>query len=138
MSIGIYVAGFALILQIAALIVYCVNSTNGYYNDLRVTVAALTVVAIVLTAAGAGMTLKQGNDSMLITLLAVAPILLAVALAIFIGARVETIAWVLGSNLEAGNATAMAAVQQAIAGFVVYAVAMAATIVCVFFKQVKE
>ncbi|MBQ7242894.1 MAG: hypothetical protein IJS52_01645 [Bacilli bacterium] len=55
-----------------------------------------------------------------------------------VGARIENIGYYVGSDLYLGNAQAIAAVTQAIACIVLFAITWAFSLIAVFFVQEKD
>lgn len=142
-GIGFYLSVLASILGIVSLIIYIANATTVYYNDYSAPIVAVTIFAILLSCGAAVMSqfefaqlkiVKIAIDIMLV----LSAFLLIWAVTMFIGSRVESLAYVFGSDLESDNAAAQSGTRQAIAGFVLYFIAWFATVVGAFFSITKK
>ena len=105
-----------LILAAAGLVIYCLNASGSYYSDFNYRVVLASGAAIVLIVIQQVLYRKLGDQLWLDALYPAVSVLLAVAAVIFIGARVESAAMILASELEAGNANASSALLQSFIG----------------------
>lgn len=137
---GFYFSVLSVLVGIAAVILYVVNSGHSYFDTgtLNSLIVFLSVLAIGLEVVViVGSEFKRANriDDVVIDVLIIAVIaLMTLAFMFFVNDRVYSIAIVLGSDLEAGNASATEAIYQAIVGFVLYAVSIIFGIVAAFFN----
>ena len=134
---GSFLALATALLALVALIIYSLNAATQYYNDVNAQVVVMTVLAILFSAAAAilpkfafahNTLVKIAVDIMFV----MSAVMLIWSFMIFIGDRVESLAYVLGSDLESDNVAAQRGVRQAIAGFVVYFVAWLAVVAGAF------
>jgi len=105
------------LLGIATLALYAMNATRAYYVDLNSTIVALLAAALVCTALAIVLEGREKGRAMTAcfdVLKIAVPAFTIVAGVMFASARVESIAQVLGSNLELGNVEAQAAATQAV------------------------
>lgn len=119
------------LLGIVTLVLYVMNATRAYYVDMDTAIVTLlaaalacAAVAVVLEGRDKDRTLAVISDVLKVAI----PSLVLFAGVMFASARVESIAQVLGSNLELGNVEAHAAATQAVA---VIAVALVTWLVSV-------
>lgn len=137
---GFYFSVLSVLVGIAAVILYVVNSGHSYFDTgtLNSLIVFLSVLAIGLEVVViVGSEFKRANkiDDIVIDVLIIAVIaLMTLAFMFFVNDRVYSIAIVLGSDLEAGNTSATEAIYQAIVGFVLYAVSIIFGIVAAFFN----
>ena len=129
------------LLSIVTFVLYVMNATRAYYVDLNPVIVALLVLAIVcevlVVALGCGS--QGGVKAVLSDILRIAvPAFVAVAGVMFISARVESLAQVLGSNLELGNVEAHEAATQAVAVIVVSLVIWLLSVVSAFVGKGKR
>lgn len=129
------------LLSIVTFVLYVMNATRAYYVDLNPVIVALLVLAIVcevlVVALGCGS--QGGVKAVLSDILRIAvPAFVAVAGVMFISARVESLAQVLGSNLELGNVEAHEAATQAVAVIVVSLVTWLLSVVSAFVGKGKR
>ena len=123
------------LLSIVTFVLYVMNATRAYYVDLNPVIAALLVVAIVAEVVVLAVGRGKGSPATAIlsdVLRVVVPCCLVVAGVMFISARVESLAQVLGSNLELGNVDAHEAATQAVAVIVVSLVTWLVSVVAAF------
>lgn len=128
------------LLSIVTFVLYVMNATRAYYVDLSPVIVVLLVLAVVcevlVIALGCGS--RGGAKAVLSDVLRVAvPAFVAVAGVMFISARVESLAQVLGSNLELGNVEAHEAAMQAVAIIVVSLVTWLLSVVSAFVGRGK-
>ena len=129
------------LLSIVTFVLYVMNAPRAYYVDLNPVIVALLVLAIVcevlVVALGCGS--QGGVKAVLSDILRIAvPAFVAVAGVMFISARVESLAQVLGSNLELGNVEAHEAATQAVAVIVVSLVIWLLSVVSAFVGKGKR
>lgn len=129
------------LLSIVTFVLYVMNATRAYYVDLNPVIVALLVLAIVcevlVVALGCGS--QGGAKAVLSDILRIAvPAFVAVAGVMFISVRVESLAQVLGSNLELGNVEAHEAATQAVAVIVVSLVTWLLAVVSAFVGKGKH
>lgn len=128
----------AVILALAGIVVYWLNTHGGYYSDfapgIAVCGAAGAAVLIVLKV----LAVKTGEKQWMDILYILAAVLLSWAAVSFLGDRVESAAIILGSSLEAGNVLAKQSLFTAFAGVGCFVLGMILTGVAGFFTQQKE
>lgn len=129
------------LLSIVTFVLYVMNATRAYYVDLNPVIVALLVLAIVcevlVVALGCGS--QGGTKAVLSDILRIAvPAFVAVAGVMFISARVESLAQVLGSNLELGNVEAHEAATQAVAVIVISLVTWLFSVIAAFLGHGKS
>lgn len=122
------------VLTVVCLVMYVMNATAPYYEDLDGTVVALLVAAVV--AIGAAIVVKFPVVADLCRVAASALIIYAGAT--FISMRVESFGYIYGSNLELGNQQAFDAGGQAIALIVVFVVTWIISLVASFLEVGKK
>lgn len=128
------------LLSIATFVLYVMNATRAYYVDLNPLIAALLLAAIVAGVVVLALGRGKGSPAVAIVsdvLRVAVPCCLAVAGVMFISARVESLAQVLGSNLELGNVEAHEAATQAVAVIVVSLLAWLLSVVAAFLGRGK-
>lgn len=140
-SIAFYIAPVTVILSIIAVSIYGHNSGLEYFNDYKGSVVALAVVSIFLQVASVvGPQFLKGRifDGLFSVTTILSCVFLMMSVMFFLGDRVYDMAIILGSDLEAGNAAAQSAMSNAIAGIVIYFIAIILNIVSAFFRVKKE
>jgi len=137
-ALGFYFSVVTTILSAVALCIYILNTGNSYYADLNLIIALLTGVSIVCTVGAIVIYRSKVTKIMADILMIAAPVCLAFAVAMFISARAYSMAIILGSDLEKGNAQAWNALMQSFWGMGVYVVAIITAIATAFMKQTKE
>lgn len=129
------------LLGIVTLVLYAMNATRAYYVDMNTTIVVLLVAALACTA---GVVALEGRDkgralTVVSDILKVAiPSLALSAGVMFASARVESIAQVLGSNLELGNVEAHAAATQAVTVIAVSLATWLVSVIASFVGSGKE
>ena len=129
------------LLSIVTFVLYVMNATRAYYVDLNPVIAALLVVAIVAEVVVLAVGRGKGSPATAVlsdVLRVVVPCCLAVAGVMIISARVESLAQVLGSNLELGNVEAHEAATQAVVVIVVSLLAWLLSVVAAFIGRGKS
>lgn len=135
---GTVFSSLAFLLSIAGVIVYCVNASGSYYNDLRATVIFLGIISAVLIAGFQVMVRMMGEKKWMDLYYLVAAIVLAITVILYASVRVESAAVILGSDLEAGNMLAYSSLMLAFVGIGCFVLAMFFVGISGFFAQVKE
>lgn len=137
-ALGFYFSVITTILSIIALSIYIINAKSSYYADLNPIIALLTAAAIIC-AVGA-MAIYQSNAVKVVAdvMMIAAPVCLAFAVAMFISARAYSMAIILGSDLEKGNAEAWFVLEQSFWGMGIYFAAIIMAIATAFMKQIKK
>ncbi len=135
-SIGFYVGAGAMIMLLVATIMLSANSKMEYYNDFSAGPLVLGLVALIV-----GIAILVVNQFVKIphfnALWIVCVVLAAVAFMLVLANRVESMAIILGSDLEKDNALAQAAMSNFIATMVINIIAIVAIVVASFFKVTK-
>ena len=140
---GFYFALAAAALALVSLIIYGINAASQYYNDINTQIITMTSFAIIFCAAAAILpqfNFAQNNIVKIATdiLFVIAAVLLIWSVMIFIGDRVESLAYVFGSDLESDNMAAQSGTRQAVAGFVIYFIAWLFAVIGTFNCIVKK
>lgn len=123
------------LLSVVTCVLYAMNATRAYYGDLDAIIVSLLVGAIGATGVVFALVRGERSNAMDIVsdvLRVAVPCLIAVAGVMFISVRVESLAKVLGSNLELGNAEAYGAATQSVAVIVVSLVAWLVSVIAAF------
>lgn len=136
-SFGFYAACLALILLLIGTILFSVNGTNEYYDDFSSVIPVLGVISVLLIA---GILIaSQKIHSVHLGLIWIAVIVLAtVVLMITLDRRVESMAYILGSDLEKDNPLAAPALMQYFIGMGIYLSGLVAAVVAGFSKITKD
>lgn len=113
----------ALVLAIAGIVIYWINTHGGYYSDFTASIVVIAVAGIVVLAAIKALGDKKWVD----VLYPAAGVLLTIAAVRFLADRVESAAIILASDLEAGNALAKPSIYTAFAGVICLVLAMVMT-----------
>lgn len=136
-SIGFYVGAAAALLMLIGTIILATNCNMAYYRDYNPIVPLLGCLAVIVAIAL--LVVKQFvKIPHLEALWLVAVLLIGIALMVMISMRVESMAYVLGSELEAGNALAQSAMSNFLAGAVITIISIVTAIVASFFDVTKE
>ena len=122
------------VLTLVCLVMYIMNATAPYYEDLDGTL--IFVLAAAVGVAVAALVLKNQIVADLCRVAASALIIYAGAT--FISMRVESFGYIYGSNLELGNQQAFDAGGQAIALIVVFIVTWLISLVASFLEVGKK
>lgn len=136
--LGTIFFALAVVFAVAGTVIYCINSTGSYYDDFTGRIVLVAVVGIALLIGLKIMSYK--NVSLLWTdvLYVASAVIIAVAAVMFLSARVESAAVVLGSQLAAGDALAKQSVYTAFAGIGCYMAGMVFIGISGFFNQEKK
>lgn len=136
-SVGFYIGVVAALLMLIGTIMLATNCNMTYFRDYNAIVPLLGSLAVIVTVSL--LVLKQFvKIPHLETLWIVVILLIGIALMIMISMRVEAMAIILGSELEAGNEIAQSAMSNFIAGAIITIISIVATIVASFFDVTKE
>lgn len=123
---------------LAGTVIYYINATGTYYGDFGVKIVAVSVSGIVVLIALKVLAAKNGEKQWMDIFYPVAAVLMAIAAVWFIGARVESAAIILGSELEAGNQIARNSLFLAFVGIGCYIAGMLLAGVAGFFNLQKQ
>jgi len=140
---GFYFAILAAALAIVSLIIYGMNAASQYYNDVNLQVIIMTILAVIFCAAAAilpqlNFTQNIGAKIAIDIIFISAAVLLVWSVMIFIGDRVESLAYVFGSDLESDNIAAQSGARQAVTGFILYFTAWLSAVIGTFLSLVKK
>lgn len=131
------------ILSLISLIIYILNVSTAYYEDMNGSIVGTMVIAIALIVLT--LILPQLSPSKVTRAVSDLSRVIASALIIysgiqFLGMRVESFGYIFGSNLELGNEAAYSAGTQAITGIVIFVVTWILSVVAAFMtlKQSKK
>lgn len=127
-----------LVLGLIALLMYHANATGAYYNDLHIGIIQYSVLALVFLAAHIGITLFLPTSWIGDALLALAVVFLAVSVMSSIATRMQSIGWILLSDLESGNESARNALTQFFTAWALYIAALALSVASGFFAASKS
>lgn len=140
-SIGFAVNILVAIMAIVSFIVYILNVSTAYYEDMNTSVVTLMICAIALIVTALILPGVSGGKliDLIVDVFRVgAAVLIIVAGVTFIGMRVESFGYIFGSNLELGNDAAFQAGSQAITGIVLFVVTWFLALIASFFDIVKK
>lgn len=127
------------ILTLVCLVMYVMNATAPYYEDMNANIVVMLVAALV--AIGAALYLPQNTqvNRIIADLCRVAAAALIIyAGGTFVSMRVESFGYIYGSNLELGNQLAFDAGGQAIALIVVFIITWIISLVASFLEVGKK
>ena len=136
-SIGFYVGAAAALLMLIGTIMLATNCNMPYYKDYTPVVPLLGSLAVIVTI-GLLVAKQFVKIPHLEAIWVVVILLIGIALMIMISMRVESMAYVLGSDLEAGNVQAQSAMSNFLAGLVITIISIITAIVASFFDVTKE
>ena len=122
------------VLTVVCLVMYIMNATAPYYEDLDGTLIFVLVAAIVATVAPLAVKIPVVADLCRVA----ASALIIYGGGVFISQRVESFGYIYGSNLELGNQQAFDAGGQAIALIVVFVVTWIISLVASFLEVGKK
>ena len=122
------------ILTVVCLVMYIMNATAPYYEDLDGNLIFVLAAAVGVTAA----TLVLKNSVLADLCRVAASALIIYGGATFISHRVESFGYIYGSNLELGNQQAFDAGGQAIALIVVFIVTWLISLIASFLEVGKK
>ena len=137
-SAGFYVACVTAIIAFVAIIMYIANSTHVYYEDFNGGIFIGLLGAFILMLATIIIPQFIGNNKLVSLGLVVAIILFGLLAFIFFNGRIETLAYVFGSELESENMYAQFATRQAIVTFVFMLITCLCVIACSALNVVKK
>lgn len=143
---GFYLNIVLIVLTIISIILFAMNASLGLFvsvSSVNGGIYACLIISLVcfLASIGLGIAPLHGKliKVVLVDVLRIAStILLALATVLLVGARIENIGYYVGSDLYLGNAQAIAAVTQAIACIVLFAITWVFSLIAVFFVQEKD
>ncbi|MDO5100230.1 MAG: hypothetical protein Q4D52_01495 [Eubacteriales bacterium] len=136
-KLGFLVNALALIVTLAATVLYIMNVNTAYYSDMNIKVLGLFVAAAVLLCVALFFTQRSRAKAqvLLFDLMRVAAAaLLIYAATSFVSMRVESFGYIFGSNLEMNNAAAQSAGNQAVLTIIVSVVAWVLVVLSSFFE----
>lgn len=138
-SIAFYLSIAAFIVTLVAVCIYGANSNDGkYYNDFKAGIVIYSVFAMLIIAAAAVLPQFFGKKWYFDALPLIVVALLCVIITSSVGGRIESLAIILASDLEAGNTAAQSAVNQFFVCVGFYAAGIILTVLTAFFKQTKS
>lgn len=134
---GFYAGIVAVIFMLIGTIILSANGTMPYYNDFNAAVLLLGILAVLIAAAllTAAQFLKVPH---LEVLWIVVIVLMTAALMMMFSMRVESMAYILGSDLENDNPLARPALNNFFAGAVISAIGILAAVVAAFCDVTKK
>lgn len=136
-SIGFYIGVVATIVMFIGTIMLATNCNMEYYKDYNPLVPLFGMLAVIL-ACGLIVARQFVKIPHLEAVWVAVVILMGIGFMIMISMRVESMAYVLGSELESGNVLAQAAMSNFIAGAIITFIGIVAAIVASFFKITKD
>lgn len=125
----------ALLLAGAGTGLYIINASGSYYHDFQTTVVILGSLGMALMLVLLLLTHLKGERVWMDGFYPAAAMIFAAAAIVFVSHRVESAGIILGSDLEAGNAAAMAALMQSFLGSGCLLGAALMTGISSFFRQ---
>lgn len=128
----------AIVLSVAGVVLYWINTHGGYYSDFTGNIIVCAVLGIVVLVVIKVLAVVRGEKQWMDILYILAAVLLSWTAVSFLGDRVESAAIILGSSLEAGNALAKQSLFTAFAGVGCFILGMIMTGVAGFFSQQKD
>lgn len=136
--LGTVFLALAVILALAGIVIYWINTHGGYYSDFAPEIVVCGAAGIAVLIVLKVLAVKIGEKQWMDFLYILAAVLLSWTAVSFLGDRVESAAIILGSNLEAGNTLAKQSLFTAFAGVGCFVLGMILTGVSGFFTQQKE
>lgn len=135
-GLGFYLCLISLVLGAAGLVYYNINCHTAYFTNLGVSpiVVGCTIAALILQA-GILLLSQKGSNVVVDLAFVASSVLLVVALANFLTARVNGIASIMTFE---NNASTMADLSSAITGMVLYLLAVILGIVASYCKVCKD
>lgn len=150
-KVGTYITALVAVLALVSLIIYAVNgAADGYFKGLTETPVVLMSVIAILCAAGSIVLAQfefEGNAAKAANLFGdalriAAAMLLIASMLLFIGSRVEGLAYIFGSDEnvldEVQTPANLSSAYTAICGFVFYAISWVFAMAAAFFSMVKK
>ena len=122
------------VLTVVCLVMYVMNATAPYYEDLDGSLVFMLVAAVAVIAGA----LVVKNPVVVDLCRVAASALIIYAGATFISLRVESFGYIYGSNLELGNDAAFTAGNQAIWTIVIFVVTWIISVVAAFLPTGKK
>lgn len=132
MGAGMVALGLSAVFALAGTVVYTVNATGDYYGDFTASVPILGVLTLIMAIVPAVLTGVPGRFHWTDACYPLTGVLGMVCALDYISARAESVALILGSSLEAGNAAAHQALYTAFAGIGCFLLATVAACVAGF------
>lgn len=133
-----YASLISALFGITGVILYAICANGGYYNDLNMSIVALSILAILTVFLLIVIGEKLGNDSSWRILHVVVTALFMITLMLLIKSRVFSFAILLGSDLEASNIEAYTRLYFSIAAMISILLAAISSIVVSFSKYKSE
>lgn len=137
LGLGFYFSIVTVVLSVAALILYVANVNDTYYSDMNPVILGITIGAVACGVLSLVLSRIQKISILADLTLVATPVLLVMAVCMFISARAYSMAIILGSDLEKGNTHAWNALTQSFIGMAVFAAAILLAIVTAFMKQTR-
>lgn len=128
----------AVILALAGIVIYWINTHGGYYSDFSPKVVVLALLGVMVLVFLKVLAVTVGEKQWMDSLYILAAIFLSCAAVSFLGDRVESAAVILGSSPEEGNILAKQSLFASFAGVGCFVLGMILTGVAGFFNQQKE
>jgi beta-lactamase regulating signal transducer with metallopeptidase domain len=136
-DIGFYVGIGAIVMLLIGTIILSANGSMEYYKDANALVPVLGILAILFAVAV--LVIPQFKDIPHIEYLWLVVVILAMsAFMVILSMRVESMAFILGSDLENDNASAQSALSNYFVGAVFQLIGIIAAIVASFFSITKK
>jgi hypothetical protein len=132
-----YFAMGAFVLATIGMFIYYVNATGNYYNDLNQSVMRNCIISLVLMAGFVAVLNVKAPRIVGDIVLMGTVVFLGMAITVSIGTRVESMGWILFSDLESGNPIAQAALRQFFLSWAFLLIALAAVVAAGFLKREK-
>lgn len=137
-SLGFYFSIAAAVFALIATIIYLYNSNGAYFEDTSSTVVILSFLAIAFCIILPVLGVFAGDKNYLSVLYILSVIFLTYALMQIVNARSTLMGYLWFSELESGNPVAVAAMNQAVASWIFYGLAIISCIAAGFNKLKKE
>lgn len=147
---GFYLNIVLFVMTLISLILFAMNSSLALFSavaSINGGIYACLILSLVALLAsiglGAAPILKESKqlalkETIIDVLRIIICILLAIATVVFVGGRIENLGYYFGSDLYLGNSQAIAAVMQALACIIIFAITWVISLISVFFTQAKE
>ncbi len=137
LNVSFYLSVATIVLSIVALCIYVVNSNLPYFSNLNTSVIVLTISAILSVIATLVVSQIFGDKWFLGILELLSCVLLTIAATTAIVDRSTAMGFVWFSNLDADNAEAVSALNQALGFMIIYVCGIVLLIVASFFKYIR-
>jgi CDP-diglyceride synthetase len=136
-SLSFYSGLASVLLLLIGMIILLVNTHNAYYHDPNVILPLLSALALVLIIALLVVSQFVKSNHLGLVWIAIG-ILAMIAFMYMVGRRVESMAYILGSDLEKDNPLSMPALVQYFVGAAFYLLGIIAIAVSSFHEIVKK